>query len=1206
MMRYVKIKEINKGIEVFILSLQFVLNTADEDIVEDLLTMSGKWLDKSMHHEVFYLVPNHVKFETEINVLKKMHTLPKFSTQQYMASMRLQVFSFSRLAWYYMQQTKSYQATRLSDSGKFMLIRKSLITCKDDLVLFKREVDRPGFIQQLLDLFNELQQGNISPFELKEVIESVNTLESTNQEDYVTKLVDIQLIYQTYQDMLISHHIADKDLLTELALFLQDKDLSHVQFIVSGFTNFTAIEKQLIETLMRVAGEVKMNFVLDQAPKDNTLDSYQLFYNTSRMYQDLYHVARENSIPVMFDYRKKVANMTPMRQLASEWQNLQELVPKKLEDNLVTNVLSLWSCTDTYQEVKAIGTKIRGLVSTEGYRYEEIALISRDIETYTSEIMSVFDDMDIPYYINEEEDMVNHPLVEWLRSLFKIDESFYQYKDVMRFLRTELCFPDVELTKDFETWEEKMQAFRQAIDYTENVVLAYGYSGSDWIKKSDWEYVTYQYDTDEESLDNEQIIQEQSNDIRHLIRDYLPNFFKEIKQATTTKEAIVLFYQFLLAIGVDRQLQAMQQQEIERGNLTEAKNHEQTWQALMDLMDEYYNVLGEDVFEFEIFKEILLSGLEGVSYSKVPTSIDEVVVTSLDRVRAKKYRATFIFGATDQVLPKKIDNKTLLSNEERDVFSQLLRADSFLNNSLTESMANEPFIFYLALLSATEKIVLSAPKNRDQVKDVKASPYVEQLSRHFAIPIEHKEAGLVADETVLDSISTDKILLSDLIGAYRTYEENKECVPWLFLQLEKRVHKELPVASKRLFASLTHKNIPETLDNHSVDTLYGDTIYASVSKIENFYQCQYKYFLRYGLGLQEREQFELSPAAAGEFYHEALDLFFKELIKQKVQLTNMTDDEVNRLAQTVLQEVLGDKRFSILSTTNRMKYVSYQLEKTIQRVCLSLKEQAKRSNMTPIQTEVLFGESLKQAGLNSLEIVLNNKKKVKVRGKIDRLDKMVLEDDIYLSVVDYKSSKHNFDFVDAYYGLAMQMITYLDVALTNAVELVGQTAKPAGALYMHIKNPVISVDEKFSLDTLDERLLEEYKYNGLLVEDELILENLDKTIDPQVKSLVYPYQQLKSGKMKSASFVSSDDLSSLVTHNRENFKEAGEKIYEGSTKLNPAYKEQKRIACGFCPYRSVCQFDVMLPENNYHRLESLDKEMIIEKIQTELKEETNE
>ena len=94
--------------------------------------------------------------------------------------------------------------------------------------------------------------------------------------------------------------------------------------------------------------------------------------------------------------------------------------------------------------------------------------------------------------------------------------------------------------------------------------------------------------------------------------------------------------------------------------------------------------------------------------------------------------------------------------------------------------------------------------------------------------------------------------------------------------------------------------------------------------------------------------------------------------------------------------------------------------------------------------------------------------------------------------------------------------------------------------------------------------------------------------------------------MKSSRFITSDELSHLVAHNRDNFKQAGEKIYEGSTELNPVYKEQKRLACGFCPYKSVCQFDVMLPENNYHRIESLKKETIMEKLQPESKEETNE
>lgn len=34
-----------------------------------------------------------------------------------------------------------------------------------------------------------------------------------------------------------------------------------------------------------------------------------------------------------------------------------------------------------------------------------------------------------------------------------------------------------------------------------------------------------------------------------------------------------------------------------------------------------------------------------------------------------------------------------------------------------------------------------------------------------------------------------------------------------------------------------------------------------------------------------------------------------------------------------------------------------------------------------------------------------------------------------------------------------------------------------------------------------------------------------------------------------------------------------------------------------CPFRSICTFDVMLQENNYHRLEKLNKEEALRRIE---------
>ncbi len=76
-----------------------------------------------------------------------------------------------------------------------------------------------------------------------------------------------------------------------------------------------------------------------------------------------------------------------------------------------------------------------------------------------------------------------------------------------------------------------------------------------------------------------------------------------------------------------------------------------------------------------------------------------------------------------------------------------------------------------------------------------------------------------------------------------------------------------------------------------------------------------------------------------------------------------------------------------------------------------------------------------------------------------------------------------------------------------------------------------------------------------------------------------------------------------MAHNRENMRLAGDAITSGEIKLNPAYKDKQRIACEFCSFRSICTFDVMLKENNYHRLEKIDKEEALRRILKRSEEE---
>ena len=131
-----------------------------------------------------------------------------------------------------------------------------------------------------------------------------------------------------------------------------------------------------------------------------------------------------------------------------------------------------------------------------------------------------------------------------------------------------------------------------------------------------------------------------------------------------------------------------------------ARNHEQTWDALMSLLDEYVTVYGESSFDFTTFQEIFVSGLEGLHYSKVPTAIDQVQVRAMDLTRPGVAKVTFAIGMTEEIFPQKIENKTLLSDEERQTINDTLTENQYLRGTTGRKIAQEPYVAYLVFFCA--------------------------------------------------------------------------------------------------------------------------------------------------------------------------------------------------------------------------------------------------------------------------------------------------------------------------------------------------------------------------------------------------------------------------------------------------------------------------------------------------------------------------
>ena len=182
-------------------------------------------------------------------------------------------------------------------------------------------------------------------------------------------------------------------------------------------------------------------------------------------------------------------------------------------------------------------------------------------------------------------------------------------------------------------------------------------------------------------------------------------------------------------------------------------------------------------------------------------------------------------------------------------------------------------------------------------------------------------------------------------------------------------------------------------------------------------------------------------------------------------------------------------------------------------------------------------------------------------------------------VVDYKSGNQQFNLVGAYDGLALQMLSYLN-SLSHQLKLNQQTAKIAGALYLHLQNPVFKWESLSG--SLASEELKSHRYRGVLLNDRQLLSDLDRGIDdfkPQLLSL----RAFKNGNLKANSgmaLVDEKQLAALLARNQERIVNAATQIFNGDTALRP-YRLDKQDGLQYSDYQDIYRFDPMLDQKHY-------------------------
>ncbi|WP_078596816.1 helicase-exonuclease AddAB subunit AddB [Evansella clarkii] len=1131
---------------------------------------------------IIYIVPEQMTFQSEMALV---NTKQKGMT-------RAQVLSFSRLALRVLQETGGISRYFIERTGIHMLLRKIIERKKESFRVFSKATDTNGFIDQLEQMLSELKKYDISLETLNENYEHLKSKENKRPQEFVLeeKLHDMHIIFSMLEQELAGKYLGSEDYLSLLAEQIHKSEyIREAEIYIDGFHSFTPLELKVFEQLIIHSRGVVTALTLDRNYESGEiLNELDLFFETAGSSQVIKQICKANDTeinePVMFFETKRFK--TPALAHLEKYNEVRP--PVQREDS---EGIHLIAAVNQRSEVEGVAREILQLVRDKSYRYNDIVILLRNMNDYMDLLETIFEDYEIPLFMDKKRSMLNHPVIEFIRSSLDIIHGHWRYEAVFRCLKTDLLY----------SAEEDTSSMRERVDQLENYVLSYGIQGSRWYSKEPWTYrrIRTTAEDDRGKTEAENGFEQEINLLREQLTAPLIVLEKRMKRAKSIQERCEVLYKFLDENNIPEKLERMRDKATESNDLQSAREHDQVWSAVIDLLDQMVEMAGEEKVSFDLFRNMLDTGLESMEFSIIPPAIDQVIVADMSRSRVSNVRCAFIMGVNEGVIPAKPEEGGIIAEDER----EFLQSEGMnLAPGNTSQLLNESFLIYLAQSTPSECLYFTYPLADTEGKSMQPSIILRRLTDTFP-KLEEKlwlhEPTDMTEKEQLHFISSPVRTLSYLSYQLQSWKKGYP-VPefwWdVYNWYAEKNDWERPL--NQVIESLYYKNEAKQLPKETSQELYGTHILTSVSRMEQHQQCPYAQFVNYGLKLRDRETYKLEAPDVGTLFHAALKEMADFLRKQGRDFSNLTKGESKKLAKRIVAELAPKIQREILLSSNKYNYIKQKLEEVVARASAVLAEQSRASGFSPIGLEVAFGPGQE---LPPLTFNLGNGCTMELVGRIDRVDKSQdSSKGLLLRVIDYKSSKKDIRLTDVYYGLALQMLIYLDVIVSFSEQWLGAEASPAGVLYFHVHNPLVQSNESLTADQIEEALFKEFKMKGLLSADPEIVRMMDYEIgDSGGRSKIIPAGLKKNGEFYAgSSVISENDYSALRNYLRNKVAEIGRSITDGVIDITPV-KEKQKNACTFCSYRSLCQFDPSIETNEFRRLPKMETDEILEKMRRE-------
>ena len=1017
----------------------------------------------------------------------------------------------------------------LSSVGKQMLLRRIICDELEEESVFFGTKDRNGFIKSVLDVVTDWKRFCIDSHELEnEVLRSKDSLVSR-------KLTDLIKIYNKYNNVFLDNNFKDEaDLLLDASQEIQKGGLfDNAVLWIDGFVEFVPAELSVIKSFLKVGSDVN---IFLPCPVHETPEKNDVYYIPYSTLEQLEQMCKENGFECTVD------TISSKRMMSDEIRFLCDLYDHR--DAVYTKQCSsieIHKADDIYSEVEHAASKILELVCDRKYKFSDISLLCGDLGHYASCIEAVFDRYSIPYFADYKVPLSNHPVSILLMSVFDIlDKKSFMHNQIIRYLKTGYVLDDED-----------------DIDFISHFIKKRGICGSMW---NDDKYFTVDSGGifDEAMGIKSRVIPEHQklSQLRNIISTPLMDYYESSKGNKSAKEHIAAFFDFFESIGLFDKIHHKVDAFEDAGNENEASRLTRVWNLLVELFDQMALAFGDEKISRKTFGEYLKAGIEASEISIIPSVINGVTVSDAGHRKGAEVKALLILGATSSTVPAVNKSDSLISDEESELFTTL---PSTVGRH-TRNQSKE-FELLTAFSETSDMLYISNAVLGAGGEKEEESFIFGQLKRKYPLlDYTHTDDDFFvsAPETMLHKLLVKIASGQELTPYYQAVKQ------WFFDD------ERWADSFKLLDEAEKYKILTGTISKEISSKLYENLTQYSVSRLEKYFQCPFMYFLNFGLKLDDGQEYGMKSTDTGSIVHHALAQYCTMVEKDAIDVQSkrqcwesLTETGRDEIIALILDDIAEKSEVSF-DEDLKMQQVFQRLRATIKRAADMIALMLTKGRYTIYANEKPF-ENFKLSGPEG---------EVDFHGIIDRLDIYEDQGKVSIRVVDYKTGEKKFDFAEALSGIDLQLLIYA----MAAKDMVGDDAEISGVFYNSIKKRLISGKDT---SKIAQELKKAYKLSGAVVEPEVnnipVVKagaDMDSDLSDFGESSFLQLKLKKDGSYTQGSEVMSrEKMSAVLSSVQDIATKAAHDIKNGDVKVYP-YKSGKKDACKFCPFETVCMYDM--------------------------------